>query len=136
MKKIFLIAFILLQFIDSEAQVVEVNPNIKWSYVRSQELDLQNEGVYKYEFPAERGYDYIFNLFYSEIDFISYIKVYDIQMKPIHSEVDSSSRVETHLGFRVQKSGTYYVVFGFQQKDQEIPKLSTQFTLVRRPIVE
>ncbi len=136
MKKIFLIAFILIQFVDADAQVIEVNPNIKWSYVRSQEIDLQNEGVYKYEFPAERGYDYIFNLFYTELDFISFIKVYDIQMKPVASEADSSSRVETHLSFRVPKSGTYYVVFGYKQKEQEIPKLNTQFTLVRRPIVE
>ena len=136
MKKLVVFAFLTLFFIEAKSQVVEINPNVKWTYVRSQEVDLQNESVYKYEFPAEKGYDYIFNMFFKEVNFLSFIKVYDFQMKPIASEVDSSSSDETHLAFRVKKSGTYHVVFGYNEKDQDIPKLNTQFTLIRRPIVE
>jgi hypothetical protein len=117
-----------------QAQVIEVNPNIDWKYIRSQDLDLKKSSVYQYEFPAEIGYDYVFNMYFKEVDLITTMKVYDLQMKPISSKTDSSSSQNTSLSFRVPASGTYYIVLSYNGKrEDEHAELTTKFTLIRRP---
>ena len=45
--------FWLLGCLDTlNAQVIDINPNVQWKYVRSQQLELKNKSTYQYEFPA------------------------------------------------------------------------------------
>ena len=85
----FLILFLLFGLFQAEAQVVEVNPNINWSYVRTQNLELQSGRTYQFEVPAEKGYDYVFNLAHSQMSAFARINVVDLQYGPVSSIVDS-----------------------------------------------
>ncbi|PCJ65660.1 MAG: hypothetical protein COA58_09655 [Bacteroidetes bacterium] len=119
------------------AQIVEVNPNIGWKFIRSQKLDLQTESVYQYEFPAEKGYDYIFNLFFNKPDIITYINIFDMQMKPIANMKDSLGIKTSKLDFVVPMSGTYIVSMGYKNRIVSTePNTSIEMVLIRRPIVE
>lgn len=130
-----LLGFLLIR--DVSAQIVEVNPNVNWKYIRSQNLELQSESVYQYEFPAEKGFDYKFNLFFEKKNIGTYINVYDIQMKPIATILDSNANNTTKLEFRVPESGTYIVTLGYNNKrEEDIPKADIELILIRREIVE
>lgn len=118
------------------AQVPDINPSVKWTYVRNQDMTLNNQSVYQYEFPAEFGYDYIFNLAYEANGIKPILKVLDIQGKPLFTEVDEQDNNETQLSFRVAKSGTYQVVLGYTDLVGRNEQLPLSFTLIRRPIVE
>ena len=135
--RLFIVVFMLLGLQTvSQAQVIQINPNIEWKFIRSQELTLQNNSVYHYEFPGEKGYDYIFTMVYNEKNFISFFKVLDLQNKPIAEKVDSLSKDNTQLQFRVPQNGTYNVVLGYSSNPEELPMLFTKFSLIRRPRVD
>jgi hypothetical protein len=134
MKQFLIIVFLVFLGTDSYSQVVQVNPNIKWTYVRSQDLSLENNSVYQFEFPAEKGYDYGFNLDHNKVSVLSTLKIYDMQYKPIAASNDTTAGVVNDMYFRVPSSGTYYVVISYKSK--EVPKLESNFTLIRRPIVD
>ncbi|MDB4107367.1 hypothetical protein N9595_02765 [Bacteroidia bacterium] len=136
MKYIFSFIIVMIMASSVDAQIVEVNPNVNWKFVRSQKLQLQSESVYQYEFPAEKGFDYIFNLFYDMRDLITYINVYDMQMKPIASIKDSLAYKTSKLEFRVSQSGTYLVMLGYKNKIPKEVAGEIEATLIRREIVE
>lgn len=115
------------------AQVLDINPNVQWKYVRSQQLELKNKSTYQYEFPAEKGYDYIFSLNINESGIETYVSVYDIQMKPIAGEGDQSKT--NQLQFRVPSSGTYKVSLAYKGPDDN-ESTPIDVTLIRRAIVE
>ncbi len=120
----------------SYAQVTEINPNIDWKYVKSQDLDLKKGSSYQYEFAAEKGYDYVFSMSFSEVDLITSLRVLDLQKKPIAEKVDSSSSATSSMTFRVPDNATYVVVLGYDSKNEgQDEELTTQFTLIRRPRV-
>lgn len=135
MNKLFKWFFLLVVLITSEsvrAQVVEINPAVQWKYVRSQVVELQNKNVYQYEFPAEKGFDYIFNITISESNIETFVKIYDLQMKPIAGD---DARTE-QLNFRVPVSGTYIVTLGYQGPEEGNGKTPIDIRLIRREIVE
>jgi hypothetical protein len=133
--RLFLILFFgLMCCVQSlNAQVLDINPNVQWKYVRSQQLELKNKSTYQYEFPAEKGYDYIFSLNINESGIETYVSVYDIQMKPIAGEGDQSKT--NQLQFRVPSSGTYMVSLAYKGPDDN-ESTPIDFTLIRRAIVE
>jgi hypothetical protein len=133
--RLFLILFFgLMCCVQSlNAQVLDINPNVQWKYVRSQQLELKNKSTYQYEFPAEKGYDYIFSLNINESGIETYVSVYDIQMKPIAGEGDQSKT--NQLQFRVPSSGTYMVTLAYKGPDDN-ESTPIDFTLIRRAIVE
>ena len=133
--RLFLILFFgLMCCVQSlNAQVLDINPNVQWKYVRSQQLELKNKSTYKYEFPAEKGYDYIFSLNINESGIETFVSVYDIQMKPIAGEGDQSKT--NQLQFRVPSSGTYMVSLAYKGPDDN-ESTPIDFTLIRRAIVE
>ena len=48
--------FWLLGCLDTlNAQVIDINPNVQWKYVRSQQLELKNKSTYQYEFQLKGG---------------------------------------------------------------------------------
>jgi hypothetical protein len=137
MKYLIGFVFCVAMAMRSSAQVVEVNPNVKWKYVRSQKLDLQSESVYQYEFPADKANDYIFNLFYDKENIVTHIKVLDMQMKPVASISDPKALKTTKLEFNVPASGMYIVVLGYQSKDKSDESTTEiEAILITRPIVE
>ena len=75
--RLFLILFFgLMCCVQSlNAQVLDINPNVQWKYVRSQQLELKNKSTYQYEFPAEKGYDYIFSLNINESGIETFVSV-------------------------------------------------------------
>ncbi len=135
MKKLFkgvLVLIGLLTVQSAVAQVVEINPSVQWKFVRSQVIELQEKNVYQYEFPAEKGFDYIFNIDISESNIETFVKVYDIQMKPIAGDDERTEQ----LSFRVPASGTYIVTLGYQGPAEDDGKTPLDITLIRREIVE
>ncbi|MEY2924286.1 MAG: hypothetical protein RLZZ337_834 [Bacteroidota bacterium] len=135
--RIFILALVaFLSISASQAQVIQINPNIEWKFIRSQDLTLQNNSVYQYEFPGEKGYDYIFTMVYDEKDFVSFLKVFDLQNKPIAAQVDSFSKDNTQLQFRVPQNGTYSIVLGYSGSPEKMATLFTKFSLIRRPRVD
>jgi hypothetical protein len=114
------------------AQVVQINPAVQWKFVRSQVVELQDKNVYQYEFPAEKGFDYVFNIEISESNMETFVKIYDLQMKPIAGNDERTQQ----LSFRVPASGTYIVTLGYQGPDEDDGKTSVDLTLIRREIVE
>ena len=133
--RLFLILFFgLMCCVQSlNAQVLDINPNVQWKYARSQQLELKNKSTYQYEFPAEKGYDYIFSLNINESGIETFVSVYDIQMKPIAGEGDQSKT--NQLQFRVPSSGTYMVSLAYKGPDDN-ESTPIDFTLIRRAIVE
>ena len=61
------------------AQRTEVNPNIKWGFVQYQEMDLQSGRTYSFEFPGERGYDYVASVTHDRSDLSVNIGIFDLQ---------------------------------------------------------
>ena len=109
MRQLFILMLISLSML-SNAQIVEVNPNIKWEYVRTQELSLNSGRTYKFEFPAEDGYDYIFNLTHENKFAYASMSVYNLQYEPVSAIVDSSNTETMDLSFRVSDDGTFIVM--------------------------
>lgn len=131
------VLILLITFVGGAfTQVPEINPNVKWTYVRNQEMTLNDKSVYQYEFPAEAGYDYIFNLSYNVTGVKPVLKVLDLQGKPLFEEIDEKDNKETQLSFRVPQSGTYQVVLGYTDSAGRNEQLPLTFTLIRRPVVE
>jgi hypothetical protein len=135
MKKLFKWSCLLVVLFTSDsviAQVVEINPAVQWKYVRSQVVELQDKNVYQYEFPAETGFDYIFNVSISESNIETFVRVYNLQMKPIAGDDTRTDQ----LNFRVPASGTYIVTLGYQGPENNDGKTSVDIRLIRREIVE
>ncbi|MFY0644726.1 MAG: hypothetical protein JXR19_09705 [Bacteroidia bacterium] len=119
----------------SSAQIIDVNPNIKWEYVRSQEITLNSGRTYQFEFPGENGYDYKFNLTHENVYAYASLSVFDLQYQPVSGIVDSSNNETMDLSFRVSDDGTYIVMVVLSD-GQVDAKLPTTITLIRRPIVQ
>lgn len=128
-----LIVFAILMGNAANAQVKQINPLIQWRYIKSQDLNLQDGRWYQYEFPAERGFDYLFNMNHKSIGAKASIQVFDLQNQKIAEFKSDSSDINAELYFDVIVSGTYKVFFGVNLKDvpdeTDVPVL---FTLIRR----
>jgi len=135
MNKLVKLSCLLVTLFISEsaiAQVVDINPAVQWKYVRSQVVELQDKNVYQYEFPAEKGFDYIFNIAISESNIETFVRIYDLQMKPIAGDNERTEQ----LSFRVPVSGTYIVTLGYQGPEGDNGKTPIDIRLIRREIVE
>lgn len=130
-----LVLFICVFALHAEAQTVEVNPNIQWRYVRTQEITLQSGRLYQFEFPAEKGYDYVVNLTHGLPDAFSSLSVTDIQYGPVRNRIDSTNSETMDLNFRVSDNGTYVLTVVLSNHELDA-KLASVISIVRRPIVE
>ncbi|MFT4522168.1 MAG: hypothetical protein ACI8ZN_001108 [Bacteroidia bacterium] len=127
------IFLIICASFDAQAQVKEINPNVQWRFVRSQQLDLVSGSFYSFEFPAESGYDYVFNLAHNQNGVFATISIFDMQDKPIQNSILDNNAGTMDLNFDVPASGTYKVLVGIRKtsaKEGEI--YPSHFTLVRR----
>ena len=129
-----IVIFIGLSYL-GQAQVTEINPSIKWRYVRTQELQLEPGRNYQFEFPAEEGYDYIFNFTHNKENVLVGMTVTDMQSMPIIQKMDSASTTGFDMGFRVTSNGTYQVVYGISGQ-QLVGTLPVTITLIRRVSID
>jgi hypothetical protein len=137
-KKYFIATVICIAFgLSAGAQVVEINPSINWTYVRSQKMDLQGDNVYQYEFPAKTGNDYIFTIRPGKTGLYTWMKIFDIQMKPIAQLEKNNAPESTVLEFRVPASGTYFMAFGYSDRSLPASTEPIQFDLnmITRPLL-
>ena len=63
----------------ASAQGVEINPAVKWKFVISHDLTFKSGNFIMYEFPAEKNFDYIFNITHNQDSLHAVIMVYDMQ---------------------------------------------------------
>jgi hypothetical protein len=134
MKKYLILIAILCATYIGVAQVTEINPRADWKYVRSQDLVLQDNSVYQFEFPADTGYEYLLNVTISEPNIETYMNVMDIQGKPIGKHAPNERREQ--MAFQVDASGTYIIALGYKGPEDDDGTTSVKVTLIRRPEVE
>lgn len=115
---------------------VEVNPNLKWKFVISQDLDMASGNFIEYEFPAEKNHDYIFNITHNQDSLHAVLLVFDLQDKPIRKMILDNNQLSIDLPFDVPASGTYKVVLGLTDpKGKKGDLIPSTFTLIKRPKV-
>ena len=124
----------LFSFFTGFAQRIEVNPSVKWKYIRTQELEFKSGRTYQYEFPAEKGYDYIFNLTHNQPKAAVSMAIYDLQYKPIDAIKDTASIETRDITFRVKENGTYLIMLTLVAGELDASLPST-LTLIRRPTI-
>lgn len=119
----------------ASAQTLEVNPNIdaEWRFVRTQELNLESGNFYSFEFPAEKGYDYIFNLAHKRQKVHTVISIFDMQDQLIERLLLNESTESADLHFDIKHTGTYKVIVGLTDpKATKGVPMTSQFSLIRR----
>ncbi|MCC6722515.1 MAG: hypothetical protein IT243_09965 [Bacteroidia bacterium] len=126
--------FLLFPFIylNTSAQIKEINPLIGWNYIKSEEIDMTDGVWYNSEFDAETGYDYIFILNHKLDSAKSSIQVFDLQDVNVATKNKDNSKKIIDLTFDVKESGVYRVFFGLNDLAGEIEIHKVQFMLVRR----
>ncbi|MBI1307617.1 MAG: hypothetical protein GC181_13525 [Bacteroidetes bacterium] len=134
-KRILMVLFLATTFGTVLAQHKEINPNIdsEWRFIRSQEMNLLSGSFYSFEFPAEKGFDYIFNLTHNQDKVYAAISVFDMQDRLVKKVVLNESNSSCDLAFDVDASATYRVVVGITDpKGSKGTAITSQFSLIRR----
>lgn len=133
--RVLISSIILLLALLAKAQINDINPSVQWKYVRSQELILLSGSVYSFEFPAEKGYDYLVNLTHDDDSAGITISVTDLQYGEVASKTDSSNSETMTVDFRVSAHGTYILVVQLIG-DQEGVQTPVKLNIIRREITE
>lgn len=119
-----------------QAQGLEINPNIKWKYIISHDLTFQSGNFIMYEFPAEKNFDYIFNITHNQDSMYAVIMVYDMQDGLVSKMLLPNNQLSIDLPFSVSQSGTYKVILSLTDPNgKKGDAIDSRFTLIRRPKV-
>jgi len=133
MKKIFTLLAILGFLGSAQAQVKEINPSIQWRFVRSQDLILSSGELYTFEFPAEDGFDYMFNVNHERDSMMVSIGVYDMQDRPVEVSKSRMTKISADMVFDVNTGATYKVVIGIvDPAGKKGDKVDLSLNLIRR----
>ena len=108
--KLGLALVVLLMPFLSQAQVIDINPSVKWKYIISHDITFESGNFVMYEFPAERNFDYIFNITHNQDSLYAVIMVYDMQDGLIKKMILDNNQLSIDLPFDVSQSGTYKVI--------------------------
>ena len=84
----------------AHAQGVEINPAVKWKFVISHDLTFESGNFIMYEFPAEKNYDYIFNITHNQDSLHAVIMVYDLQDGLQDKMILDNNQLSIDLPFR------------------------------------
>ncbi len=134
--KLGLALVVLLMPFLSQAQVVDINPSVKWKYIISHDITFESGNFVMYEFPAERNFDYIFNITHNQDSLYAVIMVYDMQDGLIKKMILDNNQLSIDLPFDVSQSGTYKVILSLTDpKGKKGDALDSRLTLIRRPKV-
>lgn len=131
--KYFVLFILLCSLGQVQAQNVEINPSIQWRFVKSQDMNLGSGNFYTFEFAAEKGFDYKFNLSHNQEGIVVKMSVYDLQDQPISVQEPRSTNVSADLDFDVPVHGTYKVLVGVTDPEAYKGKdIAVSFNLIRR----
>ena len=120
----------------ASAQGVEINPAVKWKFVISHDLTFKSGNFIMYEFPAEKNFDYIFNITHNQDSLHAVIMVYDMQDGLQDKMILDNNQLSIDLPFDVEQSGTYKVIIGLTDpKGTKGMPIESRFNLIRRPKV-
>lgn len=135
MKKAFLALCLTLSLAlcDKAQGQVEVNPNVQWQFVRTNEVQLITGQLQTFEFPAYKNLDYIVNLEIKSDTVDVELYIYDMQMQPI-SELRIDNTRTAQMNFLVDANATYLVAVRVKGKNgQEIKQVESLMSLLKRP---
>jgi hypothetical protein len=134
MKRVLVLIALTLCGWMAHAQTLEVNPSVQnWQIVISHDIPLTSGNFTSYEFPAEKNYNYIFNLTHSLKNMHAVLMVYDMQDGLIDKIVVDTNDLSVDLRFSVEESGTYRVIIGLTDPNgKKGAPLPSQFALIRR----
>lgn len=116
----------------SQAQIKEINPNVQWTFVKSQELNALDGQLYEFEFPIERGYDYVISLNHGMKGASVSLKILDMQLKPIADYKTESSDDVLMYEFDVPHNATYMVYYVIKSTEQGSESFPLELNIVRR----
>jgi hypothetical protein len=131
--KSFLIHVCFVLFCLSLQAQDHINPNVQWRFIKSDSITLFNNQSFTMEFPANKKYDYFFNLNHGLDSTQTLITVYDMQMGVVSRFVDSTMSTSAISYFNVEDNSTYkvYVSISSAKKENEA-EIKALFSLVRR----
>ena len=69
------------------SQNVQINPSVNWKMILTHDIEFESGNFIFYEFPAEKNYDYIFNITHNQDSLYAVIMVYDMQDQPIRKMI-------------------------------------------------
>jgi hypothetical protein len=116
----------------AKAQITEINPMIGWNYVNSQETEITNGLWFNTDFPAEKGYDYIFVMNHDLDSVSAALKLYNLQDQLIVGKDKDTSTKLINLPFDVSESGTYRIFFIINDNKGGANLHKVQLMLIRR----
>lgn len=118
----------------SHAQGVEINPAVQWKYIISHDLTFESGNFIMYEFPAEKNFDYIFNITHNQDSLTAVVMVYDMQDGLKKKMLLDNNQLSIDLTFDVAQSGTYKVILSLTDpKASKGTPIDSRLTLIRRP---
>ncbi len=126
------VALVLFLPLGVNAQIKEINPNVQWTYVKNQKLAALDGQLYQFEFPIEKGYDYVINLNHglkgAKID----LRILDLQMKPVVEYHTESSDDSFMYEFDVTNNQTYIIYYLVSKREQSDETIPLELNIVRR----
>ena len=134
MRKVFLstLAVLLFSALSFAQGQIDVNPNVQWRFVRSNDVKLVTGNLQTFEFPAYRNHNYIVNLEMRSDTVDVEIYVYDMQSKLISEKKVKASQT-AQLEFGVFNNATYQVAVRVKSPSGELKEVNTLMSLLKRP---
>ncbi len=115
------------------SQNVQINPSVKWKMILTHDISFESGNFIFYEFPAEKNYDYIFNITHNQDSLHAVIMIYDMQDQLVRKMILEDNKLSIDLGFDVASSGTYKVVLGLTDpKKKKGQPIDSHLILMRR----
>lgn len=128
----FFIALLLFFPFGLKAQIKEINPNVQWTYVKNQKLTAQDGQLYQFEFPIEKGYDYVVNLNHGLKGAQINLRILDLQMKPVVENYTERSDDSFMYEFDVPHNHTYMIYYLISRTDNSAEPIDLELNIVRR----
>lgn len=133
-KTVLVSGFILFLSNKGFGQIKEINPNVTWKIVFSDEKPLIEGYSYIYKFSGQHSFDYTLNIFHGKTEGANvFIEVYDMQGSVI-SQYDQASQFETtEMSFNVEHNATYQVKIRIGDTTPESPaEYKSTISLLKR----
>jgi hypothetical protein len=131
---ILLICTLAIFAISVEAQVkTEVNPDVQWKFVRSNNVQLVTGQLQTFEFPAYNNLDYIVNIEILNDTLDVELFIYDVQSQLL-AELSSSNATTGQLQFTVQDNAIYQIALRVKPSNgMQLKQVDILMSLLKRP---
>jgi hypothetical protein len=133
MKSIFLSLFAVLCFAFSSQAQTEINPDVQWKFVRTNDVQLLTGQLQTFEFPAYKNLDYIVNLEIKSDTVDLELYLYDMQSQLL-TELSAKKTSAGQLEFSVKYNATYQVAVRVKSLNEgEVKPVDVLMSLLKRP---